>query len=414
MPRRARSVCGRRNVERNLALASAGAKPAASSVYSNGTSDLHKLEHVNDGRYGNARSWISAEAGAGWVQIELAKPATIERVVWARDRDGKYRDRLATRYKIEVSLDGDAWQTVADGDDREAFSASEKTSQSPSTAGLPAEIAGQVAALRARAKALSEEIARLKPAEVYSGTFKQPEPTHLLYRGEPAQPREQVAPGALPAVAPPLVLPADVPEAQRRAALARWITSPDNPLAARVAVNRLWHYHFGQGLVRTPSDFGFGGGRPSNGELLDWLASELVDGGWRFKAIHRQIMLSSTYRQASRARAEAVKLDADNRLLWRMAPRRLEAEAIRDALLSVSGTLDLRMGGPGYDAFEPNTNYVKLYTPKRLVRAGRVAADGLPGKTADAAGRHVRRVRLPRFEPDRCRAATSRRPRCKH
>ncbi len=226
-------------------------------------------------------------------------------------------------------------------------------------------MASQVAELRQRAASIGEQLARLKPQLVYAGTFNQPGPTHLLYRGEPAQPREQVMPGAIAAVSPPLVLPADAAESERRAALARWIASPDNPLAARVAVNRLWHYHFGQGLVRTPSDFGFNGGLPSHPELLDWLACELVEGGWRFKAIHRQIVLSSTYRQASRARGEAAKLDADNRLLWRVAPRRLEAEAIRDALLATSGALDLRMGGPGYDAFEPNTNYVKVYTPRR-------------------------------------------------
>ncbi len=107
---------------RNLALATAGAKPTASSVFSDGTSELHKLAHINDGRYGNARSWISAEPGSGWVQLELAEPATIDRVVWARDREGKFRDRLPTRYRIEVSLDARAWQTVADGDDREPAS----------------------------------------------------------------------------------------------------------------------------------------------------------------------------------------------------------------------------------------------------------------------------------------------------
>ena len=129
-------------------------------------------------------------------------------------------------------------------------------------------------------------------------------------------------------------------------------------------VNRIWHYHFGQGLVKTPSDFGFGGGLPSHPELLDWLATEFIASGWRPKAVHRLIMLSATYRQASGTSAAAAR-DAENRLLWRFAPRRLEAEAIRDAVLWTSGALDLRMGGPGYDAFEPNTNYVKVYTPKQ-------------------------------------------------
>src|SRR5262249_22101715 len=110
---------------RNLALASAGAKTSASSVYANGATSLHKLEHVNDGRYGNGRSWISAEPGAGWVQIELPQTATIERVVWARDREGAFRDRLATSYRIEVSQDGAQWQCVATSDDRRSFDAAD-------------------------------------------------------------------------------------------------------------------------------------------------------------------------------------------------------------------------------------------------------------------------------------------------
>ena len=129
-------------------------------------------------------------------------------------------------------------------------------------------------------------------------------------------------------------------------------------------VNRIWHYHFGQGLVKTPGDFGFGGARASHPELLDWLASEFVAQLWRPKTLHRMIMLSSTYRQASRFSEQFSAQDAGNRLLWRFAPRRLEAESIRDAVLWTSGALDLGIGGPPYDVFEPNTSYVKVYTPK--------------------------------------------------
>ncbi len=130
-------------------------------------------------------------------------------------------------------------------------------------------------------------------------------------------------------------------------------------------VNRVWHYHFGQGLVVTPSDLGWGGGQPSHPELLDWLADEFKRQGWRLKPLHRAILLSSTYRQASARNDQAAAIDAGNRLLWRFSPRRLEAEAIRDGVLSTSGVLDLAMGGPGYEVFEPNTNYVKVYTPKQ-------------------------------------------------
>jgi hypothetical protein len=136
----------------------------------------------------------------------------------------------------------------------------------------------------------------------------------------------------------------------RRTVLARWITSPDNPLAARVIVNRLWQIHFGRGLVATPSDFGRQGEPPTHPELLDWLASELVARGWCLKAMHRLMLTSATYRQASRvdsARStDAMQLDPENKLLWKMRMRRLEGEELRDAILAASGELNLQVGGP--------------------------------------------------------------------
>jgi hypothetical protein len=215
------------------------------------------------------------------------------------------------------------------------------------------------------------------PSQIYAAAFTAPEPTHFLLRGSPQAPRQLMAPGMPASLGRPAQLPVDTPEAERRLALGRWITDPGHPLTGRVLVNRLWQQHFGQGLVRTPSDLGVNGARPSHPELLDWLASEFVapsplplappsgERGWRMKPIHRLMLLSSTYRQASIANPGGLEADAESRLLWRFPPRRLEAEAIRDAVLGVSGNLDLRMGGPGFDLFEPNTNYVKVYTPKK-------------------------------------------------
>ncbi|MGD9724091.1 MAG: DUF1553 domain-containing protein [Pirellulales bacterium] len=350
--------------QRNVALAQAGARAAASSTYAGGTSKIHRLEHIHDGQYGNGRSWISGETGSGWVRVEWPEATTVDRVVWARDREDKFRDRLPTRYTVEVSADGNAWQTVATGEDRLPYHADDS---GPSTAALdhlPPDVAEQIRTLRAQADALAERAKALAPAMIYAGTFEQPGATHVLYRGEPLQKRDAVGPGGIASVGQALALAADSPEAERRIALARWIGSDTNPLSARVVVNRLWHHHFGQGLVKTPSDLGWGGGLPSHPALLDWLATEFVRQGWRLKPLHRAIMLSSVYRQSSRPNASAAAIDADARLLWRMPPRRLEAEAIRDAILATSGVLDLRMGGPGYDVFEPNTNYVKVYNPK--------------------------------------------------
>ncbi len=139
----------------------------------------------------------------------------------------------------------------------------------------------------------------------------------------------------------------------RRLALARWLGRPDNPLSTRVIVNRIWQYHFGRGLAGTPSDFGRLGEPPSHPELLDWLATEFVADGWRWKRIHRMIVTSSAYRQASRRPFDevvrAARIDPSNRLLWKQTVRRLDAEEIRDAILAVSGELDDRMGGPAAD-----------------------------------------------------------------
>jgi hypothetical protein len=133
----------------------------------------------------------------------------------------------------------------------------------------------------------------------------------------------------------------------RRAALARWLARPDNPLTARVLVNRLWHHHFGRGIVATPSDFGVRGESPSHPELLDWLAKSLLSNGWRLKPLHRLMVTSATYRQSSRPDPQHTADDPENALLAHMNRRRLDAEGIRDAMLAVSGELNSRMGGPG-------------------------------------------------------------------
>jgi len=204
-----------------------------------------------------------------------------------------------------------------------------------------------------------------EPVRIYAGVFHAPDATHILKRGDPMQKLEEVRPAALSHVGPRFVLERAATEAERRLALADWIAHPDNPLPPRVMVNRLWHGHFGQGLVRTPSDFGFNGDRPSHPQLLDWLAKEYQANGGRLKPLHRLIVLSSTYRQASRFDARASAVDASNRLLWRYPPRRLEAEAIRDTMLQVSGALNRRMGGPGYHLWD-YSGYVIVFKPKAV------------------------------------------------
>ena len=216
-----------------------------------------------------------------------------------------------------------------------------------------------------------------------SGNFKgtgpnggRPRPIHLLHRGDVTQPGPEIQPGALRCITSlpsDFALSKDHSEGVRRAALAQWLTDPKNPLPWRSIVNRVWQYHFGRGIVDTPNDFGRMGGRPSHPELLDWLAAEFRDGSQSLKDLHRVIVTSATYQQSSHSSTEPGSpsaVDSDNRFLARMHPRRLEAEAVRDSLLAVSGKLDLTPFGPGFQDFvvekpehSPHYEY-HLYDPE--------------------------------------------------
>jgi hypothetical protein len=359
---------------RNFALASAGTKATASSVFPN--SEIHRLEHINDGRHGNSRSWISNERGQGWVELAFPEPVSINKIVWGRDREQRLADRLAVEYRIEVALDSNDWRVVASSADRMSYVASEKKSPPSDFTWLAADGAARARELTRERSELESRISELtRTPMVYGGSFVAvPETTYRLHRGDPMQKREPVQPGAPGAVAvrfsldenPPASTRTNLTEDQkRRLALAHWITNPENPLTARVMVNRIWQHHFGEGLVSTPSDFGVNGARPTHPELLDWLAAEFIEHGWSIKHLHRLILNSATYRQASETRAHGAAADASSRWLWRFPPRRLEAEAIRDAMLAVSGKLNPRAGGPGFSFFEPNDNYVRVYVPRR-------------------------------------------------
>jgi hypothetical protein len=219
---------------------------------------------------------------------------------------------------------------------------------------------------------LAEQERRAANTTTYAVTPKQSEPTHVLARGNPGQPLDVVSANGLKAVGVGAEwgLEPDVPEGEARRRLAEWITGKENPLFARVIANRLWHYHFGVGLVDTPNDFGFNGGRASHPELLDWLASELMAQGYRLKPIHRLIVTSATYRQAVARQAEGERIDADNRLLWRGSVRRIDAEALRDSMLFAAGELNLEAGGPGFFDFEAyQRSGTQFFAPRDLVGA---------------------------------------------
>ena len=348
--------------EQNVALSSSGAIASSSG---NLEHPLHKLVHLNDGQFGNPQSWIANTVAGSWAQIELPQPFKIDRIVWSRDQRGRYTDRVATEYQIEISMDGTHWSLVASSVDRLPMVKGKAIENPYDWNGLPEDEVNLAKQSLKRIQSLGKEKEELiASTKVYTGTFFQPPATHRMVRGDPTAPREQVAPGAIDSLTS-LRLASDAPEQQRRVAMANWIASPDNPLPARVMVNRLWQFHFGVGIVDTPSDFGKNGTPPSHPMLLDWLASELVDQGWSIKKMHRLILSSMTWQQDSRPIEEAMRVDAASRLLWRFPPRRLEAEGIRDCILAATGKLDLSVGGPGFSAFEIAMENVRHYFPKK-------------------------------------------------
>jgi hypothetical protein len=206
-------------------------------------------------------------------------------------------------------------------------------------------------------ESLKAELARfdsLNPGELPEGMgmadlSRNAPSTHVLAVGVYDARKEEVQPGFLTLLDPKaanIVPPANVQSTGRRTALATWLTDPANPLPARVMVNRIWHYHFGRGIAGTPSDLGLMGERPSHPELLDWLAQEFIGRGWSVKQMHRLIMTSAVYQQASDFRKDAAEVDPDNRLLWSFRRQRLESEVIRDSNLAAAGLLNLKAGGP--------------------------------------------------------------------
>jgi hypothetical protein len=214
---------------------------------------------------------------------------------------------------------------------------------------------GDSAARYAELKKQLADFDSIKPAPLPDGQYMidigtVAPPTYVHTRGDPYAKGEEVHPGFLsildPSEAKITPLPA-LNSTGRRSVLAAWLTDTKNPLPARVMVNQMWQFHFGTGIVATPGDFGRMGSRPTHPELLDFLASYFVENGWSMKKMNRLIVLSNTYRQSSENQEKAAAVDPDNKLLWRFARRRMEAEAIRDSILEVSGLLNPKMGGPG-------------------------------------------------------------------
>lgn len=379
-------VYGPKSDTGNLALASTGALATASSLLPGYA--IHQIKHLNDGLHGNSHSWISNEPAAGWAQIELPKAVQVSRVVWARDSEKLLTDRVPTGYRIEVSVDAHTWRLAASSADRSVDS-SQFTEENIRMA-LNADQRVSVDSLTAEMAALQRKVEALAPVSAaYCGRFQKPEPAYILPRGDVMHRGEQVTPGALsqipglsgelsasvgPGPLRAVQLASDRGQSSAsvgtamdesgnpRVMLARWICDSRNPLTPRVIVNRVWERHFGRGIVDTPSDFGNMGSLPSHPELLDWLANDFVQHGWRLKRLHKMLVTSYSYCQSSAVTPDGQAKDGDNRLVWHMPLRRMEAEAVRDSILSVSGKLNLAAaGGPGFQLFKYTVVNVAIF-----------------------------------------------------
>jgi mono/diheme cytochrome c family protein len=355
-------------VSRNVALASYGSKAAG---VKGATDEVFPMAY-------SAALTIDGDEGAQWyvgnpaeLVITLPRVEKISRLGYRSAKGRILRDNsqgaTPTEYEMFVSLDGKAWKKVADSYDRAAWSPAHAFERVRKEVTAPDE-AKRLGLLGPQLAAVDKQIAAVpKLPSAWVGIHQpKPEATFVQKGGDPAKPAGQVVPASLNVldlVTPHYALKANADEGERRVALANWITK-DNPITARVLANRLWHYHFGTGLVDTPSDFGFMGSQPTHPELLDFLAQRLLKHGWKVKGLHREIVLSQTYLQSAEFNADAARADKHARLLWRFPPRRLSAEEIRDTLLATAGELKLEpMGGPGFRLYRYLSNNVSTYIP---------------------------------------------------
>jgi hypothetical protein len=369
-------IFGAATGETNLALAANGARARS---FKPAEALMREIANVIDGKFGQTFAWRTREAreksdpGAPppWFEIEMPAESLIDRIVLSSDREAlAHTDYLVEpgratasgprKYRVEVRGGDGAWREVANVDlSAKAPAAATAASQPDATRTLLTQL-----------HRLLRDYTDTLPQPVFAGYFVPPVKTHLLGRGDPMAPRDEVFPNALTALKADLKLTSDSTDQERRLAFAAWLTDPErNPLSPRVLANRLWLHVFGHGIVDTPGDFGKAGAPPSHPELLDWLASEFVSGSWSAKKTIRLLVTSAAFRQSSAPNATAAQIDADARLLWRFPPRRVEAEVLRDAALAVAGTLDPTMGGPGF----------RIHADKKRYEGWKVVDNAGPG-----------------------------------
>lgn len=358
---------------------SAGPEPKNVALKINGGQAFGKAREIKDfpGAYGPHLA-IDGKPGERFLAaendltIELATTTNIDRVTFSSARGEPTSEHrkfvFVADYRIEVSMDGKTWREVAHGRDRKPVNDAHRKHRIARATKPTPEEESELNHISQELAKVTREIRELPPLKTAWLGSRQPAPGpfHLFLGGSPQKKGAEVIPASLTTLdqsAPKYELATNHSEADRRLELANWITSPENPLNARVLANRVWQHHFGTGIVATPNDFGYMGSRPTHPELLDWLAHQLHENNWRLKPLHKLILMSQTYRQSSLFREEAARIDGDARFLWRFPPRRLSAEEIRDTMLTISGQLDDNMGGPGFRLYEYQQDNVATYVP---------------------------------------------------
>ena len=368
-------VFGPENRRENLAHKRRGTQ--LSGFPENGTEGRHPIVRVHDGEYGTM-AWRAKmpknSKERPWVQYNFKKPETIDRLRLSANReyfyDTDYLEKKAylPRYEYDVDVltkDG-KWQPWIG-----TWFVNKKLNEKAP------ERAKTLAAIQTLIGKLAEE----GPRPSFVGRFVRPVVTQVLLRGSPETPRGEVLPAGPAIFDGDLKLTAKASGAQRRAKFAKWITRTENPLTARVMVNRIWHHVFGRGIVSTTSDFGKAGAMPTHPQLLDWLAAEFIQPSgvhskpgslsktddlssiaeqpWSMKLMIRQLVMSDAFRQSSSPNPQGIKEDAGSELLWRFPPKRVEAEVIRDSILQASDSLDGAIGGRSYRIHNVKKTYAQ-------------------------------------------------------
>ena len=344
----------------NLALASAGTEVDSPEKFA----VLRKeLDNINDGEYGTEQ-WAGKspdnDEEKPWVQFTFTEPREINRIRLSSNREDfletDYLEGLNTGnvapYRIEVQGEDGQWTSVAATPQYQQLNKQHK-----SRSGILKQV-----------KQLVDQINEEGPKPSFVARLVQPAKTHVLSRGSPESPRDEVFAAGLAELDGELDLKPNASGKQRRTAFANWLIDPSNPLTSRVAANRLWHHVFGQEIVTTTSDFGAAGSLPTHPELLDWLAAELITPTvnqatetkpWSMKHLIRLMVMSDAFRQSSLPHEKVLAVDADSALLWRFPPKRVEAEVIRDSILQASGSLDRSLGGRSFRIHNVKKRYAQ-------------------------------------------------------